>query len=349
MGLPRRSAAENKQGLSRGDVIVYRDFSYDKSLSLTDCHLPLQVLHSFSQQQRRRSRPYKKRKKGTETYQSPKVKAALMLTIQEMSQDPSQMRAPAVGQPSAAPASAVEATKHDLFDAAPRPPMVGGATSAMNPHAMQHGQGIVGPVTSGPMSRALPALAGPVNFPHLVQTSSTNQDTPASAAVTAPPGMQGQQPISSLAPTSQTPSFPSGPQMPTDNQQPPSAAYPQPPLQHGQQLPPHALYRPQLPNANSNAQGVPKPNQTAAAGSQSVLEEGISIPKPRPPSPEYDDPEGKEVQEENSHLFRVSYTSKAVLSFPAIHFVYQSYITARSLKDHKNLLAKTSTHLWPYY
>ena len=35
--------------------------------------------------------------------------------------------------------------------------------------------------------------------------------------------------------------------------------------------------------------------------------EQLNPPKPRPPSPEYDDPEGKEVHEDNSHLFRVCY------------------------------------------
>lgn len=52
---------------------------------------------------------------------------------------------------------------------------------------------------------------------------------------------------------------------------------------------------------------VPPPGEKPLPSDLKELEESIQIPKPRPPSPEYDDPDGREVHEENSHLFKVCY------------------------------------------
>lgn len=79
----------------------------------------LQILNTFSQDQRRRSRPYKKRKKGTETYQSPKVKMALMESLRDKfiqdSQEP-KLKAGAAQKPLPPLAKERESARQDLFN-----------------------------------------------------------------------------------------------------------------------------------------------------------------------------------------------------------------------------------------
>lgn len=68
----------------------------------------------------------------------------------------------------------------------------------------------------------------------------------------------------------------------------------------------------EIPSAVENAFSNVRP--PTAADLEDIDEESLQIPKPRPPSPEFDDPEGREVHEENSHLFRVCMLSCFMLS-----------------------------------
>lgn len=74
--------------------------------------------------------------------------------------------------------------------------------------------------------------------------------------------------------------------------------------------------------------GVENDSETTAKQEATVSMETIdelNPPKPRPPSPEYDDPDRKDVHEDNSHLFRVSafMENSSLYSMPAF-LVYVS-------------------------
>ena len=61
------------------------------------------------------------------------------------------------------------------------------------------------------------------------------------------------------------------------------------------------------PPASSGVNNSNKENEAELTAEEEEDNERMNPPKPRPPSPEYDDPEGREVHEENVHLFRVSF------------------------------------------
>lgn len=75
--------------------------------------------------------------------------------------------------------------------------------------------------------------------------------------------------------------------------------------------PPISLSQPQshfMHDHNTKQEGSQPSEQRPSVTVEDIVEggEGLNPPKPRPPSPEYDDPEGREVHEDNPHLFRVS-------------------------------------------
>lgn len=64
------------------------------------------------------------------------------------------------------------------------------------------------------------------------------------------------------------------------------------------------------PSGSSQIPGIVADNgksasETSQRGKTGEDDDCLLMPKPRPPSPEYDDPECKEVHEDNTHLFKV--------------------------------------------
>lgn len=62
---------------------------------------------------------------------------------------------------------------------------------------------------------------------------------------------------------------------------------------------------PATTSASAESAGSSSDVQMAQSADEVLHGEQLNPPKPRPPSPEYDDPEGKEIHEDNTHLFRV--------------------------------------------
>lgn len=73
--------------------------------------------------------------------------------------------------------------------------------------------------------------------------------------------------------------------------------------------------------AGTTQNGVGKSNDKPVVTVTDVndVDENLNPPKPRPPSPEYDDLDGKEVHEENAHLFRVCICSMNISSHVIFH------------------------------